>query len=297
MKPPKNYFRRYSNSPATGKGAGMATDGKSDNSESKGAIMGLEAMLLTAADELSDSLDGNKMDRKKLTRLLGLNLGIAAADIITISSGLIGSSILGTASGITIIFLSVVGVIYGNYRLLTGDEKVIPIPTPEYYIEALDKHSGIKTFEEKINLVIDQIGRLQKKNKNILDILPQSFSDSEITCNKFAAAIAEVKNAFFTNIRKILNKLDTFDEQDYNFIIKKHEEGAVSDQIMKDKFEVYNEYVASISAATEDNEKILLMLDKLLLRISDLNFSDSSQRDQMADTIDDLMKQLEYYKK
>jgi hypothetical protein len=275
----------------------MARDGSSNNSKVSGAIMSFEAMLWTASDKLHNNMDGNNMDKKKLTKLLGLNLGIAAADIITISSGLIGSSILGTASGITIIILSVAGVVYGNYKLLTEEEKVIPIPTPEYYIEALNKHSGIKTFEEKINLAIDQIARLQKKNKNIQDILPQSFGDSEITCNKFGAAITEVKNAFFVNIRNILNKLDTFDEEDYNFVIKKHEAGAVSDQIMKDKFEVYNEYVASINAATEDNEQILLMLDKLLLRISDLNCSDSSQRDQMADTIDNLIKQLEYYRK
>ena len=191
---------------------------------------------------------------------------------------------MATAFGSTIIFLSVAGVIYGNYKLLTGEEKEIyQFQRPEYYIEALNNHRGIKTFEEKINLAIDQIVRLQKKNKNIRDILPQSFGDSEITCNKFDAAIAEVKNIFFMNIRNILNKLDTFDEEDYNFIIKKHEAGAVSDQIMKDKFEVYNEYVTSINAATEDNEQILLMLDKLLLGISDLNCSDSGQRDQMAD--------------
>ncbi len=261
-----------------------------------GAIMGFEAMPWAAADKLRNNMDGNK-ERKKQIKLLGLNLGIAAADIITFSLVDFWASALTIAFGSTIIFLSVTGVIYGNYRILIGEKKVIPIPTLEDYIEALNEHRGIKTFEEKINLAIDQIVRLQKKNKNILDILPQSFGDSEITCNKFGAAIAEVKNAFFVNIRNILNKLDTFDEEDYNFIIKKHEAGAVSDQIMKDKFEVYNEYVASINAATEDNEQILLMLDKLLLRISDLNCSDSSQRDQMADTIDDLIKQLEYYKK
>ena len=275
----------------------MATGRHSDNTESNGAIMVFEAMLWAAADKLRNNMDGNK-ERKKQIELLGLNLGIAAADIITFSPNVvIGESALATAFGCTIIFLSVVGVIYGNYKLLTGPEKVKPKPTPEYYIDALNKHHGRKTFEEKINLAIDQIVRLQKKNKNILDILPQSFGDSEITCNKFGAAIAEVKDAFFTNIRNILNKLDTFDEDDYNFIIKKHEAGSVSDQIMKDKFEVYNEYVTSINAATENNEQILMMLDKLLLRISDLNCSDSGQRDQMADMIDDLIKQLEYYKK
>jgi hypothetical protein len=240
------------------------------------------------------------MDRKRLTKLLSLNLGIAAADIITFSPGLggvviFGGSALATAFGCTIIFLSGAGVIYGNYKLLAGHEKVIP--PAEYYIEALNKHRGLKTFEETINLAIDQIVRLQKKNKNILDILPQIFGDSEITCNKFNAAIAELENAFYMNIRNIINKLDTFDEEDYNSIRKKHEAGAVSQQIMKYKFEVHNEYVTSVNAATEDNEQILLMLDKLLLGISDIKCPDSGQRDQMADMIDDLINHLKYYKK
>ena len=63
------------------------------------------------------------MDREKLIKLLGLNSGIAAANIITFSPGLIGLelgvSALATAVGITIIFLSGATLIYGNYKLLT----------------------------------------------------------------------------------------------------------------------------------------------------------------------------------
>jgi len=267
----------------------MARGTSSNNSEGNRAIQVIESTLGAAADNLC-----NNPDRKKQIKILGLNLGIAAADIITLKLELIGGSGLATAFGITIIFISAVGVIYGNYRLLAEPER--SIPTPEDYIESLSKHRGLKTFEETIELTIDQIARLQKKNKNILVILPQIFGDSEITCNKFGAAIAEVKNSFFANIRNILNKLDTFDEEDYNFIREKHAEGAVSQQIMKDKFEVYNEYVTTVKAATEDNEQILMMLDKLLLRISDIKNTDSTQRDQMAEMIDDLINQLKYYK-
>ena len=272
----------------------MAISRGSDNSESNGAIMGFQAMLLTAADKLSDSID-----RKKLTKLLGLNLGIAAADIITISSGLIGFGTLGEASGITIIILSVAGVIYGNYEILK-QEKVKPkkpTPTPEYYIDALNKHREIKTFEEKINLAIDQIVRLQKKNKKFLDILPQAFDYSDITCNKFYAAIEDAEKILFENIQDVINKLDIFDEEVYRPITEKTSAGVLSQKIEEDKLEVYNEYVTSINAAAEDNEQILMMLDRLLLRISDINRSDSGQRNQMADMIDDLIEQLKHYKK
>lgn len=246
------------------------------------------------------------MDRKNLIKLLGLNLGIAAANIITFSPAffhvtLWGASALGTAFGSSFIFLSGAGLIYGNYKLLTGPEKVIPTNkkwTVEDYIEALNIHRGLKTFEGTVDLLLDQIDRLQKKNKIIRDILLQIFSASEISYKKFDAVIAEVEKIFFMNIRSILNKLDAFDEDDYNFIRKKYETGAFSQRFMDEKFKVYDEYIIFVKAATEDNEQILLKLDKLLLEISGLNSVESGQLEQMAGMIeiDNLIKQAKYYK-
>jgi len=246
------------------------------------------------------------MGRKKLIKLLSLNLGIAAANVITFSPGLIGlelvgASALATAFGSTFIFLSGAGLIYGNYKLLTGPEKVIPtkkIMTVDDYIEALNNHRRLKTFEETVDLLLDQIERLQKKNKIIRDILLQIFSASEISYKKFDEVIAEVEKIFFMNIRSILNKLDAFDEEDYNFVRNKREAGAFSQQFMEEKFKVYNEYLTFVKAATEDNEQILLKLDKLLLEISGLNSVESGQLEQMAGMIeiDNLIKQAKYYK-
>ena len=246
------------------------------------------------------------MDRKKLIKLSGLNLGIAAANIITFSPRLIGLELFGasaleTALGITFIFLSGTGLIYSNYELLTGPEKAVQTNktrTVEDYIEALNIHRGLKTFEKTVDLLLDQIERLQKKNKTIRDILLQIFSASEMSYKKFDAVIAEVEKIFFMNIRSILNKLDAFDEEDYNFVRKKYEEGAFSQQFMEEKLKVFNEYINFLKAATEDNEQILLKLDKLLLEISGLNSVESGQLEQMTGMIeiDNLIKQAKYYK-
>ena len=245
------------------------------------------------------------MNRKKRIKILILNLGIAAANIITFSPVLLGLELAGsgaleTALGSTIIFLSGAGLIYGNYKLLVL-EKVIPPnknSTVEDYIEALNMHRGLKTFEVTVDLLIDQIERLQKKNKTIRNIILQIFSASEISYRKFDAVIAEVEKIFFMNIRSILNKMNAFDEDDYNFIRKKYEAGAFSQQFMEEKFKVYDEYIVFVKAATEDNEQILLKLDKLLLEISGLNSIESGQLEQMAGMveIDNLIKQAKYYK-
>jgi hypothetical protein len=246
------------------------------------------------------------MDRIKLIKLSGLNLGIAATNIITFSPRLIGLELFGasaleTALGITFIFLSGAGLIYGNYELFAGPEKVVQtnkIRTVEDYIEVLNIHRELKTFEKTVDLLLDQIERLQKKNKTIRDILLQIFSASEMSYKKFDAVIAEVEKIFFMNIRSILNKLDAFDEEDYNFVRKKYEEGAFSQQFMEEKCKIFNEYINFVKAATEDNEQILLKLDKLLLEISGLNSVESGQLEQMTGMIeiDNLIKQAKYYK-
>ncbi len=245
------------------------------------------------------------MERKKWFRLLSLNLGIAAANIIVFSPGLIGlelgASALAAASGSTIIFLSGAGLFYGNYKLLSEPENPIPvnqISTVEGYIGALNDQRDLKTFEKNIELLLDQIERLQKKNKTIRDILLQIFRASEIAYKKFDAVIAEVEKIFFMNIRSILNKLNAFDEDDYNFVRSRQEAGAFSEQFMEEKLKVYYEYIKFVNAATEDNEQILLKLDKLLLEISGLNSIESGELEQMAGMIeiDNLIKQAKYYK-
>lgn len=241
------------------------------------------------------------MDREKEIKLLGLNLGIAAANIIVLPEVFVVSSALATAFGSAFIFLSGAGLIYGNYRLLTESERGPPankIMTAEDYVEKLNTHRELKTFEKTVDLLLDQIERLQNKNKIIRDILLQIFSASEMSYKKFDGVIAEVEKIFFMNIRSTLNKMNAFDEEDYNFIRKKRESGDFSEEFMEEKIEVYNEYITFVKIATEDNEQILLKLDKLLLEISGLNSVESGQLEQMAGMreIDNLIKQAKNYK-
>jgi len=240
------------------------------------------------------------MDRENKIKLLGLNLGIAAANIIVLPEVFVGST-LATAFGSAFIFLSGAGLIWGNYRLLTEPERVIPankIMTAEDYVEKLNAHRELKTFEKTVDLLLDQIERLQNKNKIIRDILLQIFSASEMSYKKFDGVISEVEKIFFMNIRSILNKMNAFDEEDYNFIRKKRESGDFSEQFMEEKIEVYNKYITFVKAATEDNEEILLKLDKLLLELSGLNSVESGQLDKLPGMIeiDHLIKQTKVYK-
>ena len=239
------------------------------------------------------------MDRERQIKLLGLNLGIAAANIIVLPE--VGGSPLAMAFGSAFVFLSGAGLIYGNYKFFAESERAAPthkIMTAEDYIGELNDHKELKTFEKNVDLLLNQIERLQKKNKIIRDILLQIFSASEMSYKKFDGVISEVEKIFFMNIRSILNKLNAFDEEDYTFIRKKRESGDFSEQFMDEKIEVYNKYITFVKAATEDNEAILLKLDKLLLELSGLNSVESGQLEKMPGMIeiDNLIKQTIIYK-
>jgi len=241
------------------------------------------------------------MERERQIKLLGLNLGIAAANIIVLPEVFIVGSALATAFGSAFIFLSGAGLIYGNYKLLAEQERETPTQkamTAEDYIEELNNHKDLKTFENTVDLLLDQIERLQNKNKIIRDILLQIFSDSEMSYKRFDAIIAEVENIFYINIRSILNKINAFDEDDYNFIRNKRDSGDFSAEFMEEKIKVYSEYISFVKAAAENNEQILLKLDKLLLELSGLNSVERGQLEKMPGMIeiDDLIKQTIKYK-
>ena len=87
-------------------------------------------------------------------------------------------------------------------------------------------------------------------------------------------------------------------EDQCDFITERLDVGDFSEQFMEEKIRVYNEYINFVKAAAEDNEQILLKLDKLLLEISGLNSIESGQLEQMAGMIeiDNLIKQAKYYK-
>ncbi|HWQ42401.1 MAG TPA: hypothetical protein VN456_10265, partial [Desulfosporosinus sp.] len=96
----------------------------------------------------------------------------------------------------------------------------------------------------------------------------------------------------------IINKLNAFDEDDYIMIRTKNAAKAFSQQFVEDKLKVYNEYITYMRDSAEDNEEIILKLDKLLLEISGLNSMENGQIEQMPGMIeiDDLIKQTKLYR-
>jgi len=246
------------------------------------------------------------MNVNKLIKLAALNLGIAICSIIVFSAGflhiqLIGGSVFSSAISFTIIIMSILIFAYGNYNILFERTPMIQtaeIKTAEDCIEALEQNAGIKIFSSDIKIVKEQIRRFQKKKVTINDILLQRFKSSEMSYSKFQGTIGNVENIFFLNIKSILNKLNAFDEADYNQLQKDSNTSQFSKEFIETKTGIFNEYFSFVRNAVEDDEEILLKLDKVLLEISRLDSLEAGELENMSamQEIDELIQNTKWYK-
>jgi hypothetical protein len=243
-----------------------------------------------------------KSETEKLIKILGLNIGIAVVDTILFSPGLLGIEIIGTSAfetafGVTSIFMSVIVFVFGNYKLLVEKEKIIQlseIKTAEDCINALNQNYDKKIFKKDISTILEQIKMFKKKRETIKEALLQKFDITEMSYSKFDGVISDIENVFYMNIRSIINKLNAFDEDDYKRIMN---EKNFSEEFIQTKMNIYGKYISFVKKATEDNEQIILKLDKILLELSKFNSLEDGNIENMSamKEIDELIKKIKLY--
>jgi hypothetical protein len=240
----------------------------------------------------------------KYIKLLGLILGVVVLNILVLSPGFIGveigGSALATAFGVTLLFASALVLLYGSYVLLFKPHVVIPvkqIKTHEDYVEALTHYRRVKALEEDITLAVEQLDRMKKKEITLLNVLNERFDPTELSYKKFASVTQEVEKLFYLNVRSILNRLNVFDESEFERI-RSQKPTQFSRELLEEKKNVYNDYLSFVKSSLGTNEEILLKLDKLLLEISRLDSVEPGDIENMPcmQEIDSLIKQTKYYK-
>jgi hypothetical protein len=239
-------------------------------------------------------------------KLLGLMTGVVLLDILILSPGLLGVEIGGgnaleTATGVTLLFSSLLTLLYGSYVLLLKPPVSLPVKnlrTREDYIDALNPYRKVKALNKEILLALDQLDRMEKKLNALIEVLSQRFEPSELSFKKFIQVISEVENLFYLNIRGILNKLSVFEASEFSMLGPAQTNGQVLNRLQQEKSNLYKEYFAYLTGYLSANEEILLKLDKLLLEISRLgstSYEDVVRMPCMKE-IDDLIKQTKFYR-
>ncbi|CUN81370.1 MULTISPECIES: hypothetical protein [Clostridium] len=246
------------------------------------------------------------MKVKRISSLLGLNIAIVMLNIIIFSPGLFNIkidfiNIFQTSIGITIIIMSFIIFIIGNYKILIKEDNEIDISKlddSEDYIEALKENSSKRVFSKDIDILLEQIERMDKKQEKIDDILLQKFTVNEMSYIKFKKTITEVRDVFYINIKSVINKINIFDEQEYEKIKKDIKNGKLNGKIEEQKKDMFDEYIFFVKDSIEDNEEILLKLDKFLFELSKFNSLEDGELENMSaiKDVDELINKIKFYK-
>ena len=246
------------------------------------------------------------MKVKRISSLLGLNIAIVMLNIIIFSPGLFNIkidfiNIFQTSIGITIIIMSFIIFIIGNYKISIKEDNEIDISKlddSEDYIEALKENSSKRVFSKDIDILLEQIERMDKKQEKIDDILLQKFTVNEMSYIKFKKTITEVRDVFYINIKSVINKINIFDEQEYEKIKKDIKNGKLNGKIEEQKKDMFDEYIFFVKDSIEDNEEILLKLDKFLFELSKFNSLEDGELENMSaiKDVDELINKIKFYK-
>ncbi|MDR1000517.1 MAG: hypothetical protein LBL96_06920 [Clostridiales bacterium] len=239
----------------------------------------------------------------KFIRVLIFNVIIVVLLVLIFSPRLLGISMQGGAAeaalGVTVIFLAIVIVIWGNLKL-QGNSKETPAQRQSKY-QTLDEcifavnaylREESKVFSIALNQMIDQLRRMKRKQDSFTEILQQKFSATEMSYVKFHSVISESEKLMRAGVRSVITRLRAFDEDEY----KRAVSSPRSDRVTEAKRELFKEYETHIGNTLEHNEDILLKLDRLVLELSKL--TDSSDVDNLnaLDEIDALIQSAKWYK-
>ena len=191
---------------------------------------------------------------KKPVKLAVFNIAFIIIAILSFSERGLGLSFDpsdGAFSFAMSISLTLLGVgLFGfvNYTLLTSKEKVDykikKLSTIGDCITALEKckHTD-PSFREEINEAINQLQTLQRRTENLATLLEQNgVSENFASINKTAD---KAKFFVFENVKRIINRLIVFDNEDYlargqSYDISEHTDYIRT--ILKDNDDILHEY-------------------------------------------------------
>lgn len=247
----------------------------------------------------------------KTMKFLFLNVGIIVLNIVVfgVLNISIGKNSLFTIIGVLVVIASVIAFIGGNISILLQKKKTNigknfknnEMGMDKQYLSSVEEtNRKTRVFRKEMNKTTHQLERLNTRNNALNAILLQHFKPTEMTYLKFRAVIDSVNGVFRDNVLKILERINMFDEEDYISLIYKMKKNPTEAKAQNnmDKMKIYMEHINYVQMLVEDDEVIILKMDKLMLelsKLSELNADDIENVSAIQD-INELISQTKYYK-
>lgn len=259
-------------------------------------------------EQVAEKRGAMGFNKGTLPKLIACNAALLAVNVVVFSNlffkvRLLGGGALEAAAGWTVLIMSVVVFFYGNLRILNAPVKrpdpkdtVDKITGLESCGEALERMGRAGTFAAKIEEMQGQVEQMGKKQELIRDILLQKFSDTEMSYQKFQTTVNSAEGVLCLNVRSVLNRIYAFDEEEYTALARG--KSRLKPAIAAQKMDIYKQYIDFVDQAVEDNDEILLRLDRLLLEISKFNSIDVGELERMPamKELDSLITDTKWYR-
>ena len=232
---------------------------------------------------------------KRYFKLITANLCIVITAIILYSPGLLnlrisdysifraGMSVIGALALIAVFF-------FVNLRLLKEPEKkpvlLEDVPNIEKARDILKGYQGGKYFGSTARTAIEQLDRIYKCRRRLSGILEQKFEKGTMSWDKFNSVAVMAESSAIQNVVAMANRMQLFDEKEYARL-KHYREDDIPDDIQEEQLKLYRKNFDDVRSTIALNEKLLLKLDALALKLS---YSDSGEN---AELNSDLVKEIE----
>ncbi len=258
------------------------------------------------------------MRKKNLYRLIGLNVTIIVINVMVMTltgfTQYIGSDairpeetgeILGFATAITVLLLSIGIFIYGNIKILKslenfGDKELYSdkygyvlneIDTAEECLDALSSVKS-KVFEEDIRRAIGQIQLFLRKQESMRKILFQKCQSDVEEMVGIGNIVQDAEQLIYENVRHVLSRISIFDEYDY-LELKSGKTYGLDSQSLAAKRKMYSDHLTYVKKQLDKTDSVLLEYDRLLTEISSIGDNYSSEQNQfehIREVVDDMKK-------
>jgi BMFP domain-containing protein YqiC len=247
------------------------------------------------------------MTLTKIFKLLAINIGLAAINILMYSKLFLGITDRGS------IFLMIVAIVvsivtiglffYLNIKILSQTEtiKMVVTKTDQESLSSLSSalrfyiSNNIRTFREDLTALSEQIDKFQKKKNTYVDSLLHKFKRTEMTFAKFYSPIENVEDVFKQILKGVLSRLNSFDEEEYETMLSNKN---VSRKTWLERKAIYDEYKSYVSRAVQTGDDILLKIDRLQLEVSKISTMQPQDIEKLESVkeIDRLISDVKWYK-
>lgn len=229
--------------------------------------------------------------RKNLGKCLLFTAGLVVVDIGIISWLLNQESLICTALGITVGIMSIALFFLINYRLLTEKnhgKQLTQLKEGDDYEKALLAYRGKPAFADIVSNTLTHLQSLERKGEKLDEILYQNYGEGAENFGSYSQVWEDAQTLIFENVKRILNGMAVFDEQDYRRL---KAQGQMTD-LQQEKYAMYLAQMKYLRKLVENDEQVLYEFDRLLLEVSKLSDKDTEAELQAIQDITASIREL-----